>query len=149
METSWRALIATCAVPAVALAIWGIGEDQRALVSDLDTQTAPSLATTRGTSLGAEDFAAFVPNRPRMTRQRNALIPLPHEAWAVLPVEEQVDAVLDLGPTSAMSEAAVPARACAARGFLDERLPRIALAGIPSLEADRLRAVCGAPAPRP
>lgn len=134
--------------PQRVFSTWRISDGERPPVSGLDTWTAPSLATTRGTSLGAEDFAAFVPNRPRMRRQGDALVPLPRDAWRVVPVEEQVDAVLYLGPASTMSEVVIPARACATPGFLEERLRRIALTGLPSLEADRLRAVCGAHAIR-
>lgn len=53
-----------------------------------------------------------------------------------------------LGAASTMADVVIPARACAARGFLEERLRRIALTGLPSHEADRLRAVCGAPVTR-
>jgi hypothetical protein len=128
--------------PSRVFTIWSIDDDLKAVAPDLETWTAPAVAITRGTSLGAADFAVFVPNRPRMTLKDGALVPLPREQWTALPVEDQVDAVLYLGPKSAMTDAEVPARACAEPGFLDERLRRIAVTGIPAFEADRLRQVC-------
>lgn len=133
--------------PTRVFTIWGLGDDQRALVRNLDAWTAPALATTAGTALGAADFAVFVPNRARMAVEGDALVPVAREAWKVLPVEAQVDAVLYLGPTAAMTDAPVPARACGSPGFLQERLRRIALTGLPPHEADRLQSICSAATP--
>jgi len=41
-----------------------------------------------------------------------------------------------------------PGAACHGAGFLDERLRRIALTGIPAFEADRVRRLCAKPTPR-
>jgi hypothetical protein len=132
--------------PARVFTIWDIDDELGAIVPGVATWKAPALATTRGTSLGAADFAAFVPNRPRMALKDGAFVPLPREQWSALPVEEQVDAVLYLGPKATMVE--VPARACAEPGFLEERLRRIALGGIPAFEADRLERICSGGPPR-
>jgi hypothetical protein len=129
--------------PARVFTIWGIDEDLLGVAPELATWQAPAVAVPRGTALGAADFAVLVPDRPRMTLKGNALVPLPREQWTTLPLEDQVDAVLYLGPKSAMIDAEVPARACAAPGFLEERLRRIAVAGIPPFEADRLQKICG------
>jgi hypothetical protein len=128
--------------PTRVFTIWGIDDELRSVGPDLATWKAPAVALTRGTALGAADFAVFVPNRPRMTLKGDALVPLPREQWTTLPVEDQVDAVLYLGPKAAMIDAQVPARACAEPGFLEERLRRIAVAGIPAFEADRLKQIC-------
>jgi hypothetical protein len=128
--------------PTRVLTIWDIDDDVRSVVPDIQTWKAPAVAVTRGTALGAADFAVFVPNRPRMTLKGDELVPMPREQWTALPVEEQVDAVLYLGPKTTMIDAEVPARACGAPGFLEERLRRIALAGIPAFEADRLEKIC-------
>ena len=45
------------------------------------------------------------------------------EQWLSMPVEEQLDAVLYLGPAARMTEITTPAQACAQPGFLEERLP--------------------------
>jgi hypothetical protein len=53
-----------------------------------------------------------------------------------------MDAVLYLGPRGTMTESQPSAKSCAEPGYLDERLRRIALTGIPPFEADRARALC-------
>ena len=74
--------------------------------------------------------------------QDGALVPVPKEQWGSLTVEAQLDAVLYLGSQSAMTRVVVPARACAEPGFLEERLRRIAVTGLPAFEGDRVKAVC-------
>jgi hypothetical protein len=144
--TDWRMETIVSAVerstPQRVFVIWGVSDKPQALVPDVTTWAAPSLALTRGTTLGATDFGLFVPNRQRVTVENGVLVPLAREQWRPLPLEDQVDAVLYLGPTSAMTDVEAPARACAEPGFLEERLRRIALTGIPSFEADRLRRTC-------
>jgi hypothetical protein len=41
-----------------------------------------------------------------------------------------------------MTPIVAPAKACAEPGFLEERLRRIALTGIPTFEADVVKKVC-------
>jgi hypothetical protein len=62
----------------------------------------PSLATLRGTILGAPDFASYyVPVPVRFTARDNALAPISRDQWRTLRMEDQFDAVLYLGPSSA------------------------------------------------
>lgn len=65
------------------------------------------------------------------------------EAWLNTTVpNQQLDAVLYLGPAS--REAIAPsAEPCKRPGFLDERLRRIALTGIPKFEAENIQKLCG------
>ena len=57
------------------------------------------------------------------------------------PLEQQLDAVLHLGPESrtALAPSAAP---CKRPGFLEERLRRIALTGIPKFEAENIQKLC-------
>jgi hypothetical protein len=74
--------------------------------------------------------------------------PVPREDWLVVPLEDQFDAVLWLGPASEMTmrDVLTPA-VCADEDYLTMRLERMALAGLPPPMADRLRDYCaGQPA---
>jgi hypothetical protein len=132
------------ASPARVFTIWRLDEELEKLVPGLASWAVPSLALTRGTTLGETDVARLSPRLAlaRMTVKGDALVPLPREQWLSLPVEEQLDAVLYLGPAARMTEVTTPAQACAQPGFLEERLRRIALTGIPAFEADRVKQVC-------
>ena len=137
------------ASPTKVFTIWRLDEELEKLVPGLASWAVPSLAVTRGTPLGETDVARLSPPLAlaRMMVKGDALVPLPREQWLSLPVEEQLDAVLYLGPAARMTEITTPAQACAQPGFLEERLRRITLTGIPAFEADRVKKVCvGVPA---
>lgn len=82
--------------------IWtNTGSDLDAIQADVASWRVPSLALVRGTTLGAANFTSYFP--PGMRAE------LPPE-WRV-PMEDQFDAVLYVGPLSAMSAAGpVPPR---------------------------------------
>ena len=136
------------ATPARVYSIWRMDDQLRGIQPDISSWPTPSLVAVRDTSLGAADVTAIPPARTRMAFQNGAMAPVPMDQWRPLAIEEQLDAVLYLGPSAKMTEVAVPARACAGPGFLDERLRRIALTGIPTFEADRLKRLCAPEAPR-
>lgn len=129
--------------------IWAWRPPLADLVPDLASARGPAVFATRGTRLGAADVMRLAPEWTKARRfavKQGQLVPVAEAQWASLAIEEQLDAVLYLGPTSG-PEAAMPAQACADPGFLEERLRRIGVAGIPAFEADRVKAVCAA-APR-
>jgi len=132
------------ASPTKVFTIWRLDEELEKLVPGLASWAVPSLAVTRGTTLGETDVARLSPRLAlaRMMVKGDALVPLPRAQWLSMPVEEQLDAVLYLGPAARMTEITTPAQACAQPGFLEERLRRIALTGIPAFEADRVKQVC-------
>ena len=74
-----------------------------------------------------------------------ALKPLPNGQWAVLPVEQQLDAVLYLGTGAEDARIQRSNEPCSRPGFLEERLRRITLTGIPRFEADAIEKLCAAP----
>jgi hypothetical protein len=132
------------ASPTKVFTIWRLDDELEKLVPGLASWAVPSLAVTRGTTLGETDVARVSPSiaLARMILKGDALVPLPREEWLTMPVEEQLDAVLYLGPAARMTGITTPAQACAQPGFLEERLRRIALTGIPAFEADRVKKVC-------
>ncbi|HZR22433.1 MAG TPA: hypothetical protein VFA59_02525 [Vicinamibacterales bacterium] len=103
---------------------------------------APSLAVLRGTRLGAEDVPPL--GLPRVTVQADgSFVPIPKEKWIAMPMQEQFDAVLYLGPKSTLRERQLSAEVCSDREYIETHLQRMALAALPPFELDRVRALCG------
>ncbi|MFM8535108.1 MAG: hypothetical protein ACKOEC_16210 [Acidimicrobiia bacterium] len=69
------------------------------------------------------------------------LAPLAKEDHATLPIDQQLDAMLCLGESAEPPIAASP-ELCRQPGFLEERLRRIALTGIPKFEAEAIQKRC-------
>jgi hypothetical protein len=113
---------------------------------DFGSWPVPALATVRGTALGAADFTRYYPSPPaRFSVRDGKLVPIPREEWRSLPAEDQFDAVLYLGPASDMRSRQaheIPPELCSEPGFLEMQLKRIAMAGVPPFEADRLKEYC-------
>jgi len=130
------------ASPARVFTIWRLDDELEKLVQGLDSWPVPSLAITGGSTLGEMDVARLSPFPARMTFKGDTMVPVAKEEWLSMPVEEQLDAVLYLGPAAQMTAIAVPPQACTQSGFLEERLRRIALTGIPDFEADRVKKIC-------
>ena len=78
--------------------------DLRTIQADVASWPVPSLAMVRDTALGAASFAEYyTADVPRATMQAGEIVPIPRDEWRALPMEEQFDAVLHLGPPSAMT----------------------------------------------
>lgn len=122
--------------------IWQFDDVLAKAQADVASWQAPSIAVVRGTSIGAADVTVVMPSRARMSFASGKPVPVPEKDWRPLRIEDQLDAVLYLGPRSTMTESQPSAKSCAEPGYLDERLRRIALTGIPAFEADRARALC-------
>jgi hypothetical protein len=113
--------------------------------ADVAKWDAPSLAMLRGTVLGAADFTQYYPYpTPRFDIHGGSGAQVPRDQWRSLRMEDQFDAVLYLGPRSAITVA--PRRLspaiCAGTEFLLERLTRLALTGLPPIETERLKQLC-------
>lgn len=87
--------------------------------------TPPAIATLRGTALGAVDTK-----------------PIEKDRWRQLPAEEQFDAVLYLGQGIAEPEP-LSKTLCDEPGYVEMRLKRIAIAGLPPAEVQRVTSLCG------
>jgi hypothetical protein len=117
--------------------IVGTGDE----TNGMDGWTVPSLALLRGTTLGASN----VPEGPlqRVTvRPDGSFVAIPREQWIQLRTEDLLDAMLYLGPKSAAALAPLSPAICTEPGYLDTRVARMALAGIPQVEADHLKQFC-------
>lgn len=136
--------------PTKVFTIWGADDRAPAVQGDVSSWRAPSLAVIRGTSLGAADFAVFSSFGSTATRfavRDGQLMPLSRDDWRSLRAEEQFDAVLYLGPSSAMTQSRLPPTLCRDPAYMEMRMRRIALAG-PRVEADKLTQYCAAVAPK-
>jgi hypothetical protein len=124
------------------------------LQPDVSTWRVPSLAVLRGTVLGAADFSRYYPPEyspmaaTRFAIRDGKLVPISHDEWRSLKMEDQFDAVLYLGPRSAITVVAprqLSPELCADPEFLPKRLARLALTGLPPIEAERLKQLCAEP----
>lgn len=121
--------------------------DVPAVLPDAASWPSPSIALVRGTVLGAADFTAYMPP-PALPRfairdgKPDFSAPIPREQWKTLRAEDQFDAVLYTGRGPSPLVDIEPAR-CAEKADFQEHLRRMALSGLPPLEADRLRKFCG------
>jgi hypothetical protein len=136
------------ATSAKVFTIWNLDDQLAAVQPDASSWRAPSLAILRGTTLGAADMSVFTPMRARFTFQGETPVQVPRDQWRSLRAEDQLDAVLYLGPRSEMRQAPLSATFCADPRYIEERLRRIALTGIPRAEADRVKQVCADAKPR-
>lgn len=124
------------------------------LQPDVSTWRVPSVAVFRGTVLGAADFSRYFPTEyspmaaTRFAIRDGKLVPISRDEWRSLKMEDQFDAVLYLGPRSAITIAPprhLSPELCADPEFLPKRLARLALTGLPPIEAERLEQLCAQP----
>lgn len=138
------------ATPTKVFTIWQ--EDLQKLPVDVRSWHVPSLALIRGTELGAADFTLYQQSPPaRFKVVDGKMVQIPRDEWRSLRAEDQLDALLYLGPASAMTERRsheIPPALCSEPGFLEMQLKRISLTGVPRAEADQLKQYCAAQAPR-
>lgn len=122
--------------------------DVSTIQGDVATWPRPSLALLRGTTLGAVDFARYYPyNVPRMTVRDGIMTPVPREQWRTLPMEDQFDALLYLGPPSATTFARPSTALCGDSAYLAKRAARLAMLELPPVVVDQLKRACDARTP--
>jgi hypothetical protein len=109
--------------------------------------TPPAMARLGGTALGALDAAEIFGPPRRFAVRDGAIVPIDRQHWRTLRAEDQFDAVLYLGPNDEPRRDPVSKALCAEPGYLDMRLGRIAAAGLPPPETERVHRLCGG-APR-
>lgn len=129
--------------PSKIFSIWQLGDELKAVQPDVASWKVPSMAIIRGTTLGAADVTAFQPSPMRMKFEGDKPAPVPREQWGKLRAEDQFDAVLYLGPNSAMTQMPLSPQICSDPSYIEERLRRIALTGVPPAEAERVKKLCG------
>jgi hypothetical protein len=121
--------------------------DVSSLEPDAASWPSPSLAIARGTVLGAADFTVYYPSEaigrfPIRDGKPDFSAPIPRDQWKTLRAEDQFDAVLYTGKGPSPRVDLDPAR-CAEKAEFQEHLRRMAAAGLPPPETERLRKLCG------
>jgi len=122
--------------------LFGRGPDAAAVVA---SWPVPSLAVTRGTTLGGMDFATYnagLGNGTRFAVRNDQIVPLPRDAWQTMRMEDEFDAVLYLGPPSTLTNAPVSAALCQDRQFANSRLERLTRFA-PPVEVENFKKACG------
>jgi hypothetical protein len=147
--SSWQAQTVVSLLerdPAVhVLNIWTLLDRTIAPPEVVASWSIPSLAVLKGTTLGAADFGSFSRGLGDGTRfgvKNNQLVPLPRNEWKSMAMEQQFDALLYLGPPSAMTLRPVAAALCQDSEFTRRRLDRL-VRFAPPVEADAFRKDCG------
>lgn len=112
--------------PTKVFSIWRVGDSAARIQPEVASWNAPSLAIRQGTALGAADMTTFSPTPARFVFRGDSRESIPR----------------DLGPDSTRSEMRLSARICSDARYIEERLRRIALTGIPQHEAERVRKLC-------
>ena len=90
----------------------------------------------------------FVPTPARFTFGSGAPVEVPRDQWRSLRAEDQLDAVLYLGPRASMKQVPLSAAMCSSARYIEERMRRIALTGIPPAEAERVKQLCAGIPPK-
>ena len=134
--------------PTRVFTIWNVDDGLAAVQPAIASWPAPSLAILRGTTLGAMDAAKLVPAPARFTFRGETQVEVPRDQWQPLRAEDQLDAVLYLGPRAAMRQVPLSAGICSDPRYIEERLRRIAVTSIPQAEADRVRQLCARTTPK-
>jgi hypothetical protein len=106
----------------------------------------PSLALTKDTWLGALDFGTYsqLLGGARFGLRNGGLVPLARDEWKILPMSDQFDAVLYLGPAASLTSAPLPATLCQDASFVARRLERLTRFG-PPVEVQAFKRACAIP----
>ena len=106
----------------------------------------PSVAVLRDTMLGTTDFRFFNPTEIARYSFRNGKPdfsnPIPREQWSVMPMQDQFDAVLYLGPVSSITISPLSPALCSDAAYIAMRAKRSAAVDWAQGDFDRLKAFC-------
>jgi hypothetical protein len=125
--------------------IWTLVDKNVELPAGITSWRVPSLATLRGTTLGARDFGLYnrgLGDGTRFSVKGGQLIPVPRAEWKTMRMEDQFDALLYLGPPSSMTIASIPAVLCEDADFVKRRVDRLSRFG-PPMEVQNFKKACG------
>ena len=106
--------------------------DLEKVQSDLTTWARPSLAVLRGTVLGAEDFGFYNPEVMRVSLRNGKpdfANPIPRDQWRSMPMQDQFDAILYLGPISSITISSLSPSVCNDSAYMAMRAKRSAAVG--------------------
>jgi hypothetical protein len=118
--------------------------DMDAIQPDVREWPVPSLALLQGTTLGAADFTDYYPFQTERGEVRDGeYVPITRAEWRQMPMEQQFDAVLYLGPPSTLTKSRVTPALCADSEYRAMRRDRMRRTEMPP-EMDGLTPYCEA-----
>jgi hypothetical protein len=122
-----------------------ISTDLAKIQPDIASWSPPKFVRLKGTTLGATDFEVYATagngSRPNRWAQREGKrIDIPKDQWRARRMDEQFDALIYLGPRSAMTRSRLAPETCADTAYINTRLARMAMVGVPT---DGLKKICG------
>lgn len=122
-----------------------ISTDLAKIQPEVASWTAPKFVLLKGTALGATDFEVYATagsgsSRPRWAQRGGKRIDIPKDQWRTRRMDEQFDALIYLGPPSAMTRSRLASSTCADTTYINTRLARMALVGVPT---EALKKICG------
>lgn len=126
--------------------IWTVLDRTVSLPDGVASWPVPALAALQGTTLGTRDFGLYsqgLGTGIRFGVRNGQLAPVPRDEWKLMRMEEEFDALLYLGPPSAMTSVTIPAGLCQDTQFVKrhvERLERFA----PPVEVSQFKKACSA-----
>jgi hypothetical protein len=125
--------------------VWTLLDKDTELPDGVALWRVPSLATMRGTTLGARDFGMYsrgLGDGTRFAVRNGQLVQTPREEWKMMRMEDQFNALLYLGPPSSMTNVTIPAALCQDLQFINNRLQRLTRFA-PPVEIDKFKRACG------
>jgi hypothetical protein len=145
-RTQWETLVGFLAKTGDAK-LFTIWTNTMAELEMLDPQVTswprPSFALLRGTTLGTTDFAFYYPqDGDRFVISDGRPVPILRAEWRTLSMEDQFDAVLYLGPRSAITYARLSPSLCADADYMEMRTRRMSTIPGAQSEIERLKQYC-------
>jgi hypothetical protein len=125
--------------------IWTLLDRNIDVPDEVRSWRVPSLAIVRGTALGARDFASYsrAAGGARIRLKDGQTVPVPQPEWEAMPMQEQFDAVLYLGPPESLTTIPMDPSMCADAGFVAGRVDRL-MRFAPPIEVENFKKACGA-----
>lgn len=139
-------LLERSAAPTKVFTIWtNTTADLEKVQPDVASWARPSLAVLRDTVLGAADFRFYNPEVARYSLRDGKPDfdnPIPRDQWRSMPMQDQFDAILYLGPTSSITISSLSPTLCSDAAYIAMRAKRSAAVGWARSDFDRLKSFC-------
>jgi hypothetical protein len=115
--------------PGSVFSIWtNTGTDLQASQPSVSSWPNPSLTILRGTLLGAQDFTVYYPFSIYLTGKDGVRVEV--KATRPLRMEDQVDAILYIGPKSSITSSRFSPEQCGDQAYIKMRAARMELFGM-------------------
>jgi hypothetical protein len=144
--SDWRSqtivsLLETAGIP--VFTIWR-DSDLAKIQPDVSSWQTPAVSVVKGTILGAAPASAYLSAPRRYRPAGDKITEVPRPEWKEISAEQQLDAVLYLGPSSTLVQAVLSPELCADKDYMAMRVGRMKLIGMPPAVGETLQKDCAA-----